>query len=134
MLNQAMMASNRAADGQQPIPDENDWRETLMKDTYQAWGHYIYHSRLRAELDRFVDDVPDRDTIENFYKKNVKNNRRLLEDIQDKIIKEHGPGCRVYDFREDRVVTEAELMEKLVTDPHGQKYGRAYRRSRDASP
>ena len=75
-----MKASSRGNGGEQPIPDEGDWRDTLMPDTYQAWGHYIYQTpRLQDELDRFVDDGPDRDSISDFYKKNVKDNRRLLE-------------------------------------------------------
>ena len=109
VLNQIMQASSRTPEGEDPNVDETDWRETLVStNPFAAWGFYIYqNTELQAELDRYVpDDVPIKENIQDFYKRNVDQRayRRFLRDIQNKMIREFGTEVAVWDFRTNEPV------------------------------
>ena len=45
VLNQIMQASSRTPEGEAPMVDETDWRDTLVSsDPFAAWGFYIYQN------------------------------------------------------------------------------------------
>ena len=119
IVKQAMQASSRTPDGASPSVDETDWRETLVDtNPWAAWGYYIYqHAELQANFDRFVpDDVPTREGIQDFYKKNLEKRdyHRFLKDIQNKIMREFGPAVVVWDFRTNEPVSTAEQQSRFA--------------------
>ena len=119
VLNQIMQASSRTPEGEAPMVDETDWRDTLVSTSpYAAWGFYIYqNAQLQAEFDRFVpDDVPTRVSIQDFYKKNLERRdyHRFLKDIQNKIMREFGSAVVVWDFRTNEPVSTAEQQSRFA--------------------
>ena len=97
VLNQIMQASSRTPEGEAPMVDETDWRDTLVStDPFAAWGFYIYQNT----------QFPNKENIQDFYKRNVDQRayRRFLRDIQNKMVREFGTGVAVWDFRTNETV------------------------------